>query len=134
MDGMGFEPWWSEFFRTRPGRQRGPRSLHYNGYRLSFPGVKRPGRGVNHSLPSDTAVKNQYRYTSTPPRCLYGLVQGDVTFENHQCLPPKSHTILFIMILYFPHRSYVTFSRNNYGQMNLLRPYLMINPQCVSSP
>ena len=35
-------------FRTYPDRLRGPTSLLYSGYRVSFPGVKRPGRGVNH--------------------------------------------------------------------------------------
>jgi hypothetical protein len=37
-----------EFFRTRTDRPWGPPSLLYNGYRVSFSGVKRPGRGVDH--------------------------------------------------------------------------------------
>jgi hypothetical protein len=43
----------NEIFRTRPDRQwSSPRLLH-DGYRVSCPGVKRPGRGVNHpTLPS----------------------------------------------------------------------------------
>ena len=36
-----------DFPRTRPGRLWGPPSLLYNGYRVYFPGVKRPGRGVD---------------------------------------------------------------------------------------
>jgi hypothetical protein len=32
----------------RPDRPWGLPSLLYNGYRLSFPGLKRPGRGVDH--------------------------------------------------------------------------------------
>jgi len=39
-----------EIFRTRPDRPWGPPSLLYNGYRFSFTGVKRPGRGVDHPL------------------------------------------------------------------------------------
>jgi hypothetical protein len=39
---------WCEIFRTRLDRQWGPSSLLYNGYWVSFPGVKRPGRGVDH--------------------------------------------------------------------------------------
>jgi hypothetical protein len=35
-----------EIFRTYPDRPWGPPSLLYNGYRVFFPGVKRPGRGV----------------------------------------------------------------------------------------
>jgi len=37
-----------KIFRTRPDRSWGPPSLLYNGYRVSFPGVKRPGRAVDH--------------------------------------------------------------------------------------
>jgi len=38
----------SEIFRTSPDRPWGPPSLLYNGYRVSFSGVKWPGRGVDH--------------------------------------------------------------------------------------
>jgi hypothetical protein len=34
-------------------------SLLYNGYRVSFPGVKRPGRDVNHPPPSSAEVKER---------------------------------------------------------------------------
>jgi hypothetical protein len=37
-----------EIFRTRPDRPWGPPSLLDCGYRVSFPGVKRAGRGVDH--------------------------------------------------------------------------------------
>jgi hypothetical protein len=37
-----------EIFRSRSDRPWGPPSLLYNGYRVSFPGIKRPGRGVDH--------------------------------------------------------------------------------------
>ena len=42
-DGSGIES------RTRPDRLWSPPSLLYNGYRVSFPGVKRPGRGDEHT-------------------------------------------------------------------------------------
>ena len=45
LDGPGIE---SRIFRTHPDRPRGPPSLLYNGYRVSFPGIKRPGRGVDY--------------------------------------------------------------------------------------
>jgi hypothetical protein len=45
-----------EIFRTRPDRPWGPPSLLYHGYRVSFPGVKRPGRGVDHPFPSSAEV------------------------------------------------------------------------------
>ena len=39
--------------------QTGPPSLLYNGYCVYFPGVKRPGRGVNHPHPSNAAVEGK---------------------------------------------------------------------------
>jgi hypothetical protein len=44
----GSNPGGGEIFLTRPDRPWGSPSLLYNRYRVSFPGVKRPGRGVNH--------------------------------------------------------------------------------------
>jgi hypothetical protein len=32
----------------------------------SFSGVKRPGRGADHTPPSSAEVKKEYSYTSTP--------------------------------------------------------------------
>jgi len=49
LDGPGIESRWGEIFRTRPDRPWGPPSLLYNGYRVTLSGVKRPGRGVDHS-------------------------------------------------------------------------------------
>jgi hypothetical protein len=37
------------FYSTHPDQPWGPPSLLYSGYWVSFPGVKRPGRGVDHS-------------------------------------------------------------------------------------
>jgi hypothetical protein len=48
-----------EIFRTRSNRSWGPPSLLYNEYRVSFPGVKRPGLGVNHPPPSSAEVKER---------------------------------------------------------------------------
>jgi len=45
-----------EIFRTDLDRARGPPSLQYNGYWVSFPGVKWPGRGVDHPSPSTAKV------------------------------------------------------------------------------
>jgi len=45
----GSNPGWrGEIFCTRPNRPWGPRNLLYDGYRVYFPGVKRPGRDVDH--------------------------------------------------------------------------------------
>ena len=46
----GTESRWSEIFATRSDRPWSPPSLLYNGYCISFPGAKRPGRDVDHPL------------------------------------------------------------------------------------
>jgi hypothetical protein len=45
-----------EIFRAGSDRLWGPSNPLYNGYRICFQGVKRPERGVDHSLPSSTEV------------------------------------------------------------------------------
>ena len=46
-----------EIFRTRPDWPWSSYSFLYNGYRVSLPGVKRPGRGVNYAPPSNAEVE-----------------------------------------------------------------------------
>jgi hypothetical protein len=58
LDGPWIEFWWERDF---PHRLWEPLSLLYNGYRLSFLGVKRPGRGADHQLPSSTEVKERVK-------------------------------------------------------------------------
>jgi hypothetical protein len=53
-----------DIFRIRPDRSWGPPSLLYNGHRFAFPGVKRPGRGVDHPFYISPRLKNEYSYTS----------------------------------------------------------------------
>jgi len=48
LGGRGSNPGGGEIFLTHPDRPCGPPSLLYIGYWVSFPGVKRPGRGVDH--------------------------------------------------------------------------------------
>ena len=48
-----------EIFRTRPDGLLGLPSLLYKGYWVSFPGVKRPGLGVNHPPPFRAEVKER---------------------------------------------------------------------------
>jgi len=59
LDGPGIEFWCGRDIRTRPDRQWDPPSLLHNGYRLSFPGVKRPKRGVKHPPPSSAEGKER---------------------------------------------------------------------------
>ena len=60
----------SEIPRTRSDLPWGPPSLLYNGYRVSFPGVKLPGYGVNHPPPSNAEIKERvelYFYSPCGP-------------------------------------------------------------------
>ena len=55
----------------------------YNGYRVSFPGVKRPERGVDHPPPSSAEVKERVQlYLKPPPPPtplgLHGLFYGEI--------------------------------------------------------
>jgi hypothetical protein len=63
----GSNPGGGEIFLTRPHRPWGPPSLLHTWYRVSFPEVKRPKRGVDHPPPSSAEVKERVSYTSTPP-------------------------------------------------------------------
>ena len=59
----------------------GAHILLYIGYRVSFPGVKRLGRDVNHPTPSSAEVKERKKEqscTCTPPLGLHGLFQGEL--------------------------------------------------------
>ena len=74
----GSNPGEGEIFRTRSDRPWGPPSLLYDRYRVSFPGVKRPGRGVDYPPHLTPRLKKEYRYTSTPPPGLHGLFEGEL--------------------------------------------------------
>jgi hypothetical protein len=65
-----------EFFSLppRPDRLWNPPSLLSNVYYGFFPGVKRPGREADHSVPFSAEVKNVWSCTSTPPIRLHGVV------------------------------------------------------------
>jgi len=61
LDGPGIESRWggARFFRTRLDRPWGPPSLLNNVYRVSLHGIKQLGRGVDHSPPSSSKVKER---------------------------------------------------------------------------
>ena len=65
-----------EIFRTPPDRLWGPSSILHNGYRVSFTEIKRPGRGVNHPLPSSAEVKERVELYLYSPAGLSWPVLG----------------------------------------------------------
>jgi hypothetical protein len=63
-----------EIVRSRPDLPWGQPSLMYKGYQV-FPGVKRPGRGFEHSLPSSAEVKERVQlYLSSPSGPLWPVL------------------------------------------------------------
>jgi len=54
----GSNPGGDKIFRSRPDRPWGPPSLLYDGYRV-FPGIKWPGRGVDHPSLFSAEVKER---------------------------------------------------------------------------
>jgi hypothetical protein len=66
----GSNPGGGKTFHTRPDQPWGPSSLLYNGYWISFPGLKRPGRGINQPPQSSAKVKERlalYLYSPSEP-------------------------------------------------------------------
>jgi len=71
LDGPGIESWWGRDF-PHPSRPAlvGPPSILYNGYWVSFPGVKWQGHGINHPPLSSAEVKERvelYPYSPSGP-------------------------------------------------------------------
>ena len=70
LDGSGIESRLGEIFSTRSNWSWWPLSLLHSEYRVSNPGLKRPGRGVNHPPLSSAEVKERvelYRYSHSGP-------------------------------------------------------------------
>jgi hypothetical protein len=66
-----------EFYRARPDRPWGPPSLLHNVYRVSFPWVKLPGRGVYHSPQSRAEVKQRVKlYLYSPTASWWQVLEG----------------------------------------------------------
>jgi hypothetical protein len=79
------------FRRSHPGKILYTRTdriwclptLVYNGYRVSSPGVKRPGRGFTTLPHLAPRLKKEYRNTSTCPVGLRGLFCGEIYLHVH---------------------------------------------------
>ena len=66
-DSRGSNPGGGEIFRKLSDQPCDPIWSLYNWNRVFFPGVKRPGRGVNHSFPSSAEVKERVEVAPSPP-------------------------------------------------------------------
>jgi len=79
LDGPEIEARQCRGFSHRSRPTLGPTSLLYNGYRVSFPGVKRPGRGVDHALRLAPRLKKKQCFTFIPSLVLHGLFKVNFT-------------------------------------------------------
>jgi len=72
---MGWTVWGSnsgggEIFHTCPDQLWGPPSLLYNGYQVSFPGIKWSKHGIHHPTLSGAQIKESvelYLYSPSGP-------------------------------------------------------------------
>jgi len=61
-------------------RSRGPPSKPFSRFLLSFSGVKRPGREVNHSPPSGAVVEAECKCACIPFLCLHDAKRTNLYF------------------------------------------------------
>ena len=90
-----------EIFRARPDRSWGPPSLLYSGYRVSFPGVKRPGRGADHPPPPKAEVKEfvaLYLYARSRPS--WRVPGRTFAVCNLSLVCDSSHDTLYIFVYF----------------------------------
>jgi hypothetical protein len=103
LDGSGIESRRGRDFPQPSRPPWGPPSLLYNGYRLIFAGVKRPGRGVDHPLHLDPRLKKEYINNSSPSLGLRGVFYGELclflhfTIDTYVCMlcyiPPNQISV-----------------------------------------
>jgi hypothetical protein len=70
----GSNPGGGEIFRTSPDRPLGPPSSLYNGYRVSFPRVRRPGNIVDHPPHLAPRLKESVELYLYYPSVRFGLI------------------------------------------------------------
>jgi hypothetical protein len=63
-----------------PSRLWGRRNLVFSVYEDSFPGLKRPGRDVDHLPPSSAEINNEWIHTFALLVCLHGVCWETFTF------------------------------------------------------
>ena len=73
LDGPGIESRWGAKFSAPIQTGPGAHPASYTMGTGSLPGVKRPGRGVDHPPHLAPTLKEEYSYTSAPPLGLRGL-------------------------------------------------------------
>jgi len=120
---------WSKIFCTCPDWLWGPPSLLYNGFLVSFPGVKWPGRGIDHRPSSSAEVKERVDlhlyYPSGPSQPVLGW-----NLPYHFQLTPSSTVVSIVCSLTlkktsFSVRLYYSFSYDSYSYNGCSPTYLL---------
>jgi len=88
---LGSNPGGDEFSRVLLHRPRGPPSLLCTGYRVSFPEVKRPGRGVDHPPTSSAEIKERVE--------LYLYLLQFLSIRNFWVWLGEYCTVLFMILV-----------------------------------
>jgi hypothetical protein len=100
----GSNPCGAEIFLTRPVRSWDPQCFLYNGYRFSFPGLKRPGRDLDQP-PSSADVKERVELYFSPfgpswPLPLLFYIHQSLCLCNWTRLPVELLTWNFILRIF----------------------------------
>ena len=82
LDSPKFESRQEQIFLFFKDQLWGPPRLLINGHRVSFLGVRLPGRDAYHSTVSSVQVMNGTSYTSTPPIRLHGVKGNTLPFTD----------------------------------------------------
>jgi len=83
----GLNPGGGKIFHTCPDWSWGPPSLLYNGYWVTFPGVKWPGRSIDHPLPSSAEVKERVKlYLYSPSEISWPVLLPTLPFTLSMCV------------------------------------------------
>ena len=88
-----------EIFHARPARPWSPPSFLYNGYQVSLPRVKGPGRGVNHPPPSRAEVKESVELYIYSHLWVFMICsRANFTLLFHLCLNARSFTDVTLIL------------------------------------
>jgi hypothetical protein len=93
LDGPRIESRWAARFSAPVQTGPGAHPACYTLSTGSFPAVKRPEHGGDHSPHLATRLKKAYSYTSTPPLGLRSLSQGDLGLDLYCCLYFEGRTV-----------------------------------------
>ena len=75
---QGSNPSGVKIFYTHPDWPWGPTQPPVQWIPGLLPGVKQPGHGIDHPLPTTAKAMDGYRYTCIPPLDLYVLFYGEL--------------------------------------------------------